>query len=41
MIHLALDGWTSPLVSSYLGLVVIWFDQGIIHHSVLEFIWYG
>ena len=39
-IHLVLDGWTSPLVSSYLGLVVVWFDQGLIHRAVLEFIRY-
>ncbi|KAF8799450.1 hypothetical protein BYT27DRAFT_7024298, partial [Phlegmacium glaucopus] len=37
-IHLALDGWTSPLISSYLGLVVVWFDQGVIHRAILEFI---
>jgi len=37
-IHLVLDGWTSPLVSSYLGLVVVWFDQGQIHRAILEFI---
>ncbi|KAF8799387.1 hypothetical protein BYT27DRAFT_7217763 [Phlegmacium glaucopus] len=37
-VHLALDGWTSPLISSYLGLVVVWFDQGVIHRAILEFI---
>lgn len=38
MIHLVLDGWTSPLVSSYLGLVIIWYENGTIHRAILEFI---
>lgn len=38
MVHLVLDGWTSPLVSSYLGLVIIWYENGTIHHAILEFI---
>ncbi len=37
-IHLVLDGWTSPLVSSYLGLVVVWYEKGYIHRAILEFI---
>ncbi|KAF8812650.1 hypothetical protein BYT27DRAFT_7015831, partial [Phlegmacium glaucopus] len=37
-IHIALDGWTSPLVTSYLGLVVIWYANGTINCAVLEFI---
>ena len=40
-IHLVLDGWTSPLISSYLGLVVVWCTNGKIHRAVLEFIRYG
>lgn len=40
VIHLVLDGWTAPLVASYLGLVVVWHDNGIIYWTVLEFIWY-
>jgi len=39
-IHLVLDGWTSPIVSSYLGLVVVWYQDGLIHHAILEFIQY-
>ncbi|KAF5345972.1 hypothetical protein D9756_010932 [Leucocoprinus leucothites] len=37
-IHLVLDGWTAPIVVSYLGLVVIWSEQGTIYRTVLEFI---
>lgn len=33
-----LDGWTSPLVSSYLGLVIVWHENGKIHRAILEFI---
>lgn len=38
MVHLVLDGWTSPLVSSYLGLVIIWYENGAIHRAILEFL---
>ncbi|KAJ3500635.1 hypothetical protein NLJ89_g9707 [Agrocybe chaxingu] len=37
-IHLVLDGWTSPLIASYLGLVVVWYQDGSIHRAILEFI---
>ena len=40
IIHLVLDGWTAPLVASYLGLVVVWHDKGLIYRAVLEFIRY-
>jgi hypothetical protein len=40
VIHLVLDGWTAPIVASYLGLVVVWHDKGIIYRTVLEFIRY-
>jgi hypothetical protein len=30
-VHLAIDGWTSPLRLSYLGVIVIWYDCGKIH----------
>ena len=40
VIHLVLDGWSAPLIASYLGLVVVWHDKGIIYQTVLEFIWY-
>ena len=36
-IHLALDGWTSPLISSFLGTVLIWYAGGRIHRHILEF----
>jgi len=39
-VHFAIDGWTSPLVTSYLGLVVIWYANGTINRAVLEFIRY-
>ena len=37
-IHLVLDGWTAPIVASFLGLVVVWFHEGVIYRAVLEFI---
>jgi hypothetical protein len=37
-VHLAIDGWTSPLRSSYLGVIVIWYDCGKIHRAILEFL---
>lgn len=37
-VHLALDGWTSPLVSSYLGIILIWYASGKIHRAVLEYL---
>ncbi|QRV99835.1 AC transposase [Ceratobasidium sp. AG-Ba] len=37
-IHFAIDGWTSPQASSFLGLVAIWRDEGKIWRSILEFV---
>jgi hypothetical protein len=37
-IHLVLDGWTAPIVASFLGIVVVWFEEGVIYRAVLEFI---
>ncbi|PPQ84415.1 hypothetical protein CVT26_006537 [Gymnopilus dilepis] len=37
-IHLVLDGWTAPIVLSYLGLVIVWCHEGVIQRSILEFI---
>ena len=37
-IHLVVDGWTAPLVASFLGLVVVWCEKGVLHRIVLEFI---
>ena len=37
-IHLVLDGLTAPIVASFLGIVVVWFQEGVIYHAVLDFI---
>ncbi|RXW13602.1 hypothetical protein EST38_g12250, partial [Candolleomyces aberdarensis] len=37
-IHLAVDGWTAPITASFLGVVLIWSEQGEIHRIILEFI---
>ncbi|KAG9083718.1 hypothetical protein FS749_005814 [Ceratobasidium sp. UAMH 11750] len=37
-LHFAIDGWTSPQASSFLGLVAIWRDEGRIWRSILEFV---
>ncbi|KAJ6590361.1 hypothetical protein B0H10DRAFT_2442367, partial [Mycena sp. CBHHK59/15] len=37
-IHAIIDGWTAPFVASYLGIVIVWFAAGKIHHAILEFI---
>ena len=37
-VHLAIDGWPSPLTSSYLGVVIIWYEAGKIHRAILEFL---
>ncbi|KAJ6488320.1 hypothetical protein DFH09DRAFT_1105726 [Mycena vulgaris] len=37
-VHGAIDGWTSPLGTNYLGIVISWTDGGKIHRAVLEFI---
>ena len=39
-VHLVIDGWTSPLMASYLGIVVMWFSGGVLHRRILEFIRY-
>ena len=36
-IHLVMDGWTSPILACYLGIVVVWFCHGRIHRCILEF----
>lgn len=30
-IHFAIDRWTVPLVASYLGIVIIWYEKGEIY----------
>ncbi|KEP46987.1 hAT family dimerization protein [Rhizoctonia solani 123E] len=37
-VHLAIDGWTSPTATSYLGLVVHWYSEGRLWRAVLEMI---
>ena len=39
-VHLVIDGWTSPLMVSYLGIVVMWFSGGMLHRRILEFVRY-
>ena len=39
-VHLAIDGWTSPTATAYLGLVVHWYAEGRLWRAVLEFIRY-
>jgi hypothetical protein len=39
-IHLAVDGWTSPNVISFLGVVVCMATDGRIHTYILDFINY-
>jgi hypothetical protein len=33
-----MDGWTAPIVASFLGIVVVWYESGKIHRAILEFI---
>ncbi|CUA71497.1 Putative AC transposase [Rhizoctonia solani] len=37
-IHLAVDGWTSPTSTAYIGLVIHWYSEGKLWRAVLEFI---
>ncbi|CUA77267.1 Putative AC transposase [Rhizoctonia solani] len=37
-VHLAIDGWSSPLTASFLGVVVFWRTGPTLWRSVLEFI---
>lgn len=36
-VHLVMDGWTSPILACYLGIVAIWFSAGKVHRCILEF----
>jgi hypothetical protein len=40
-LHIALDGWTSPNVTSFLGVTVQYFEKGDIHSLVLDFVKYS
>jgi hypothetical protein len=33
-----MDGWTAPIVASFLGIVVVWYEEGVIYRAILEFI---
>ncbi|VDC05352.1 unnamed protein product [Peniophora sp. CBMAI 1063] len=37
-VHFAIDGWTAPLAWSYLGVVVIWYESGLMYRAVLDFV---
>ncbi|CAE7097739.1 unnamed protein product [Rhizoctonia solani] len=37
-IHLAIDGWSSPLTASFLGIVVFWREGDKLHRAILEFV---
>ncbi|PIL25420.1 hypothetical protein GSI_13310 [Ganoderma sinense ZZ0214-1] len=37
-IHVAVDGWTSPNVTSFLGVTAHWHDEAEINHVILDFI---
>ncbi|KAG8933501.1 hypothetical protein FRC01_008781 [Tulasnella sp. 417] len=36
VIHVAVDGWTSPIIFSYMGIVVIWYANGKIWRATLD-----
>jgi hypothetical protein len=40
-LHIALDGWTSPNVFSFLSVTIQYFENGAIHGLVLDFVKYG
>ncbi len=37
-IHIAFDGWTAPNVLSYLGVVVLFENQGVLVSLLLDFV---
>ncbi|KAG9097669.1 hypothetical protein FS749_005772, partial [Ceratobasidium sp. UAMH 11750] len=37
--HLAIDGWSSPLTASFLGVIVFWRQGGKLWSSILDFIY--
>ena len=39
-LHIALDGWTSPNVYSFLGVTVQYFENGDVCSFVLDFVKY-
>ena len=39
-LHIALDGWTSPNIFSFVGVTIQYFEKGAIHGFVLDFVKY-
>lgn len=37
VIHVQADGWQAPLITSFMGIVIMWYDEGKIWRAVLEF----
>ncbi|KIO18118.1 hypothetical protein M407DRAFT_52258, partial [Tulasnella calospora MUT 4182] len=37
VVHIQVDGWQSPLVTSFMGVVLIWYEDGKIWRVTLEF----
>jgi hypothetical protein len=37
-VHLQIDGWSAPIVVSFLGIVASWEEGGEIKEIVLEFV---
>lgn len=39
-IHICVDGWTSPNILSFLGIMAHWHNSGKIRHIILDFVRY-
>ena len=39
-LHIALDGWMSPNIFSFVGITIQYFEKGEIHGLVLDFVKY-
>lgn len=37
VVHIQVDGWQSPLVTSFMGVILIWYEGGKIWRVTLEF----
>lgn len=38
VVHCAMDRWSSPLVASYLGVVISWWRDGKLRRATLDFL---
>jgi len=38
-VHIAVDGWTSPNVYSFLGITVHFVKDAKMHSFILDFVW--